>query len=194
MLFHLTLYPSNSFCLLSPLSLHAPPSFPVFLRSLSLLTNLNFFPSSPAFLLYTIRCSHPRRFSVLPQFSLTLHSLSPISVSPSAAPLSPNSFGFPSPLSPKSLLLFLFLYPKSSPYFSLYIDSCVFLWYSICIVILGLDPRMTGTKRTFINHSGHYACHRKERATRKLWYIVDRRPGHLLPHPLGAFALGGDRK
>ena len=35
-------------------------------------------------------------------------------------------------------LLFLSPYPKSPPSFSLYIDSCVFLWYSINNVIAGL--------------------------------------------------------
>ena len=32
-------------------------------------------------------------------------------------------------------------------------------------------------ERIFINLSGHYACHRKERTTWQLWHGVDRRPG-----------------
>ncbi|MBP3346778.1 MAG: hypothetical protein J6L86_07130, partial [Alphaproteobacteria bacterium] len=32
---------------------------------------------------------------------------------------------------------------------------------------------MTGTKRIFINHSGHWVAQIKKRATRKLWHIVD---------------------
>ena len=41
-------------------------------------------------------------------------------------------------------------------------------------------------ERIFINHSGHYACHRKERATRKLWHFVDNcslRRAHLGRRP-----------
>ena len=32
-------------------------------------------------------------------------------------------------------------------------------------------------ERIFINHSGHWIAQIKKRATRKLWYGVDRRPG-----------------